>query len=147
MKKLILAIGLFLTVFSLSAFATDKKDINPQVLRSFNIEFSGAQNVAWTKLEDAYRVNFTQNGFRVEAFFDESGELLGTVRSVLFNELPLSVTSAITKKYSDAPAYEIFEYTVGSETFYRMKVDLPGKTLQVRCGISGGITVEKRIKQ
>src|SRR5215813_1928046 len=110
MKKLILSIGLFLTVFSLSAFATDEKNINPQVLSAFNVEFSGAQNVKWTKVEGVYAVNFTQNNFRIEAFFDEDGELLGTVRNILFNELPLSVTNAINKKYKNAPAYDIYEY-------------------------------------
>jgi hypothetical protein len=116
-------------------------------LRSFNVEFVRAENVKWTKTQDIYVANFTQTGFRVEAYFDEAGQLLGTSRNVLFHELPLSVATAINKKYKDAPVYEIFEYTVGSETFYRMKVDLTGKTLVVRCGIGGDTVVEKRIKQ
>jgi hypothetical protein len=147
MKKIIVGMGLFLSVISLSAFATGEKDVNPQVLRSFNVEFIHAENVKWTKAEEIYVVNFTQNSFRVEAYFDEAGVLLGTARNLLFNELPLAVASAVNKKYKDAPVYEIFEYTVGNETFYRMKVDLPQKTFQVRCGIGGDLSVEKRIKQ
>jgi hypothetical protein len=147
MKKIIIGMGLFLSVISLSAFATDKKDVNPQVLRSFNVEFVHAENVRWTKAETIYAANFTQNGFRVEAYFNEAGELLGTARNLLFNELPLAVSVAVNKKYGDAPVYEIFEYTVGNETFYRMKVDQPTKIFQVRCGIAGDMSVEKRIKQ
>ncbi len=147
MKKIIVGIGLFLSVISLSDFASGEKDVNPQVLRSFNVEFVRAENVKWTKAQDIYVANFTQTGFRVEAYFDEAGQLLGTSRNLLFNELPLSVATAINKKYQDAPVYEIFEYTVGSETFYRMKVDLTGKILLVRCGIAGDLAVEKRIRQ
>jgi len=147
MKKIIIGMTLFLSMISVSAFATDEKDVNPQVLRSFNIEFSKAENVKWAKGDEIYTANFTQNGFRVQAYFEEGGELLGTVRNILFSELPLSVITGINKKYNDAPVYEVYEYAVGSETFYRMKVDLPQKTLLVRCDISGGVSVEKRIRQ
>jgi hypothetical protein len=97
-------------------------------------------------VNEIYAVDFAQNGFRVEAYFDQTGELLGTLRNILFNELPIAVTIALSKKYQDAPVYEIFEYTIGDETFYKMKIDVPGKTLFIRSSISGNSMVERRTK-
>ena len=146
MKKLIIGIGLVLSLISFSAFAAGEEEVSPQVLRAFKAEFINAANVKWTRIDEIYAVDFTQNGFRVEAYFDDAGELLGTSRNIMFNELPLAVNVALCERFKDAPVYEIFEYTVGTETFYKMKVEVPGKTLIVRSGISGSTMIEKRIR-
>jgi len=130
-----------------SALAKENNDVNPQVLRSFKSEFLNAENVRWNKIDGVYAANFIQNGFRIEAYFDETGDLIGSVRNVLFTDLPLAVVHGINKKYGNAPIYELFEYTIDKETYYKMRVELQDKTVRVRCGIAGDLTVEKKISQ
>src|SRR5215467_9915187 len=114
MKKIIIGMNLVLSLISFSAFGSGEENVSPQVLRAFKTEFINAANVRWQKVEDIYAVDFTQNGFRVEAYFDDTGELLGTERNIMFNELPLAVNVALTERFKDAPVYEIFEYTIGN---------------------------------
>ncbi|HET9823948.1 MAG TPA: hypothetical protein VFP87_01370, partial [Chitinophagaceae bacterium] len=90
--------------------------------------------------------SFALNGYHVEAYFTYAGELLGTARNVLFNQLPLAVVKEINSHYGSAPVYDIVEYGTGSETFYQMIVELPTKKLQIRATSGGDISVEKRIK-
>ena len=145
MKKFIIAFAA-LTLISATAFAGKKERVNPALI-TFQTEFKGATDVKWQEGRNVITAGFTFNGFRIEAYFDYSGELLGTARNVLFNQLPLAVIKEINTRYGTAPVYDIIEYNTGSETFYQMIVELPKKTLEVRASSAGDISVLRRIKE
>ena len=146
MKKFIIGLAAVLTLVSTTAFATGKDKINP-ALTTFEKEFKGATDVRWQEGTDVIRAAFIFNNFRVEAYFSYAGELLGTARTVLFNQLPLAVIKEINNRYGEVPAYEIVEYSSGTETFYYMTVDLINKKLRIKATSEGDISVEKRIKK
>jgi hypothetical protein len=147
MKKIIIGITLVINLVSISAFASGGKDVNPRVMRSFKSEFFNAENVNWSEMDGIYAANFTQFGSRIEAYFYETGELIGSIRNVVFNQLPLAVVNNINKKYNSAPIYELFEYNFGGETYYSMTLELPKKSLRIRCSSGGNVIVERIIKK
>ena len=146
MKKFIISLVAVVTLISTTAFAGSKERINP-ALATFQREFKGAEQVKWNEGKEAITAAFVLNSFRVEAYFNYSGELIGTARNILFNQLPLTVTKEINNRYGSAPVYEIIEYNAGNETFYDMTVELRTKKLTVRATVGGELSVEKSIKK
>lgn len=144
MKKFIVASAAVLTLISSSAFAAHK-DFNPAE-STFQDQFKGATDVKWKEGKEAIKASFALNGFHVEAYFSYTGELMGTARNVLFNQLPLAVIKEINTRYGSAPVYNIIEYNVDSETFYQMTVELPTKKLEVSASSGGEISILKKVK-
>jgi hypothetical protein len=144
MKKFIVASAAVLTLISSSAFA-GYKDFNPAE-NTFQDQFKGATDVKWMEGKETIKASFALNGFHVEAYFNYAGELIGTARNVLFNQLPLAVVKEINTRYGAAPIYDIIEYNSDSETFYQMTVELPTKKLVVRATSGGDMSVVKRTK-
>jgi len=144
MKEFIIASAAVLTLISSSAFA-GHKDFNPAE-NTFQDQFKGATDVKWQEGKETIKASFALNGFHVEAYFSYTGELIGTARNVIFNQLPLAVVKEIDTRYGSAAVYDIIEYNSDSETFYQMTVELPTKKLLVRVTSGGDISVVKKIK-
>jgi len=133
-------------VITATAFVGAKPGGNPAEA-TFQKEFSGATNVKWTEGKDVISVSFVLSDSRIIAYFTNEGDLLGTERNVLFNQLPLAVVREINNRYGNAPIADIIEYTSGVNTFYGMYVDTPTKHLKLKISSEGEVTVEKRTKK
>ena len=146
MKKSIIVFSAILTVITATAFVGAKPGGNPAEA-TFQKEFNGATNVKWTEGRDVISASFILSDSRIIAYFTTDGELLGTARSVLFNQLPLAVVKEINNHYGNAPISDIIEYTSGMATYYGMYVDTPTKQLKIKISSEGDVTVEKRTKK
>jgi hypothetical protein len=146
MKKSIIVFSAILTVITATAFVGAKPGGNPAEA-TFQKEFNGATNVKWTEGKDVISASFILSDSRIIAYFSSDGELLGTERNVLFNQLPLAVVKEINNHFGDAPISDIIEYTSGLATYYGMYVDTPTKHLKVKITSEGDVTVEKRTKK
>lgn len=146
MKKSIIVFSAILSVITASAFAGAKPGGNPAEA-TFQKEFNGATNVQWTEGKDVISAMFILSDSRIIAYFTNDGELLGTARNVLFNQLPLAVIKEINNRYGNAPIADIIEYTSGLQTYYGMYVDTPTKHLKIKITSEGDVTVEKRAKK
>jgi|SRR5678815_4101694 hypothetical protein len=146
MKKSIIVFSAILTVITATAFVGAKPGGNPAEV-TFQKEFNGATNVKWSEGRDLISASFILSDSRIIAYFTTDGELLGTERNVLFNQLPLAVVKEINNRYGNAPISDIVEYTSGLDTFYGMYVDTPTKHLKLKISSEGDVTVEKRAKK
>jgi hypothetical protein len=146
MKKSIIVFSAILTVITATAFVGAKPGGNPAEV-TFQKEFNGATNVKWSEGRDLISASFILSDSRIIAYFTTDGELLGTERNVLFNQLPLAVIKEINNRYGNAPISDIVEYTSGLDTFYGMYVDTPTKHLKLKISSEGDVTVEKRAKK
>ena len=146
MKRSIIVFSAILIVITATAFVGAKPGGNPAEA-TFQKEFSGATNVKGTEGKDVISVSFVLSDSRIIAYFTNEGDLLGTERNVLFNQLPLAVVREINNRYGNAPIADIIEYTSGVNTFYGMYVDTPTKHLKLKISSEGEVTVEKRTKK
>jgi hypothetical protein len=144
MKKIFLALTILATI---ALNATPKDKISSKVVTSFEKEFSGAADVKWSVSNDVVKANFTYQNSRTEAYFTTEGELIGTARNVLYNELPLAVSKEVEKRFGSAPVYEITEYYNEAGTGYLMTVDLGAKQLKVKSTSSGDVWIVKKMKK
>jgi hypothetical protein len=146
MKRSIIVFAAILTVITTTAFVGAKPGGNPAEA-TFQKEFSGATNVEWTQAKDVISVSFVLSDSRILAYFTTDGELIGTARNVLFNQLPLAVIKEINNRYGNAPISDIIEYTSGMDTFYGMYVDTPTKHLKIKVTAEGDVTVQQKTRK
>lgn len=118
MKKLFIA-ALIVVAAGTSAFALDGKRVNNNVKNSFEVQFSGAENVSWSTTENYFKASFTLEDENVEAFFAKDGELIGTSHKVELIKLPSSAVKRIKKEYASYKITDSIEFEHdGDRSFY-----------------------------
>lgn len=147
MKKLVTMITAAVLLLSVSAFATDPKEVNTQVRLAFQKDFAKASNAKWQAKDDFYFVDFSVDNTKFNAAYNEDGQLLATSRTTGLDQLPLTVTRAINEKYAG--------YNLGSvvivlnyenETSYYVSVSNGKKVLRLKATANGDINVESKTK-
>jgi hypothetical protein len=146
MKRSIIVFSAILSVITATAFVGTRPGGNPAEA-TFQKEFSGATNVKWNEGKDIISASFVLSDSRIVAYFTSQGDLIGTERNVLFNQLPLSVIKEINNRYGNAPIFDIVEYTSGTETSYGMGVDTQTKRLKIKISTEGDVTVQHKEKK
>jgi len=139
MKKIILSAACCLTLLP-AVFAFTGPDPSRKVLESFQREFSGAENASWDKQGDFDKVVFTVSGNRIVAFFDAEGRFAGSMRNIFFNQLPLTVMTAIDKRFPEADIIDVSEITNEDGTTYRLTIEEQSKKKIVRVDASGTVS-------
>jgi hypothetical protein len=146
MKKLFLSLSLMLTVAG-TVIANDRTNVNEQVETAFKKEFPGASHIKWNKPGEFYKATFMLWNHRIEAYFTEDGQLQGSIRSLLFNQLPLSVITSIDKRFEGADILEVNEINNTVGTTYTLSLEVNNKKYRVKADASSGITEVKKLKK
>lgn len=89
MKKIFLILS-FVIVAGLYTASADP-GVDPRVRQSFQREFPTARILKWEKNGDYLKATFVFNENRTEAWFSNEGELQGTIRCLLYDQLPFAV--------------------------------------------------------
>ena len=97
MKKITTMLTAVLMLFSIFAFANEGDKVSALVKAAFLNDFSSASTVSWEQSKGYYFATFTINQLEVNAAYSEAGELVATFRSIEFNQVPLSVSMALSK--------------------------------------------------
>jgi hypothetical protein len=154
MKRIFVSLSFMLAVGLTTAFADNETDVSSKVKESFKKEFIEAEFVTWSKVEfvtmgevATYQmVRFVFHNHAEIAYFDEDGELLGSARSILFDELPLAVIKSFERKFSGADFREILEVSNIEGTSYVITEVTKNKQYHVKVNPNGGIMNRFRIK-
>src|SRR5437762_13727069 len=98
MKKIIVGLTLLLSLASFTTFARDEKKVSRETLLNFKKDFKAAEKVSWEVADGIATASFNLNSFHVLAYYDEDGQLLGTARTILFEQLPIAVMNAVNNR-------------------------------------------------
>ncbi|MEX6689282.1 hypothetical protein QTN47_17365 [Danxiaibacter flavus] len=112
MKKIVIA-TFAVVLFSASAKASGKshKLFVPSVIESsFDINFPGASNPAWSLDEQFMKATFIQNSVTENAYFSSDGDLVATTKAASFSELPEKAQQRINAKYKDYKVEETIQF-------------------------------------
>lgn len=120
MKKIFLFLSFAMIIGMTNVFATNDPAVSPLVKQSFKKEFPSAVYVKWDKDQDYFKATFVLNEFRTQAWFSDEGELLGTIRGLFYDQLPLTVMRGIENKFPSAGISDILEITNINGTTYKM---------------------------
>ncbi|MCZ2458452.1 MAG: hypothetical protein LC128_02405 [Chitinophagales bacterium] len=129
MKKIFLFLSFAMIIGMTTVFAGTDPAVNSRIMNSFKKEFPQVGSIMWSKDQDYFKATFVMNYFRMEAWFNEEGKLLGTVRNLSFRQLPLIVVKGINNKYPSANIIEILEITNEEGTTYRVTANEKNKTI------------------
>lgn len=147
MKKIIILFSLLLTAGLSTVFANPDPTPDEQVLNLFKKEFATAQNVAWSRQDDYEKATFLLMGHRVIAYFNQTGQLEGCIRDVFFDQLPLTVMTAVDRRFADAEITNVREVTNNDGTNYRIFLETKNKKYRIKVSSGGSIDeVEKLTK-
>ncbi len=148
MKKLTTVFALLAIMFSTSAFANSGDKVTKAVETAFQKNFTGALNVTWEATDDFYFATFELGNKRVNAAYNEKGELVGISRKLDLSEVPLTVSQALKTQFA---GYEISnlltEIVFDGTTTYYATAEGATKTLKLKCFSDGLIYIEKRTKK
>jgi hypothetical protein len=130
MKKMMLALGLILTLTVTSAFAGEVK-VSSQVLESFKKEFSTAQDVSWIAGSNFYRAAFKINEQNIFAYYTLEGELISMARYMSSLQLPINLLTGLKKDYSQYWISDLFEVNNSEGTRYYITLENADATLMM----------------
>lgn len=143
MKKIILSAVITLTM-GVAALATIDPVINPRAQEVFKKEFTGAEMVKWSTEGTYSKASFVLGGNSVIALFNRDGELLGSVRNIFYNQLPLSVITSFEKCFENATVIDITEVTNVNGTRYKVTMEYKNKKVSASLYTDG--TLESLVK-
>ncbi|HEV7780777.1 MAG TPA: hypothetical protein VGO58_05905 [Chitinophagaceae bacterium] len=147
MKKIILSLSLLMTAGLSTIYANDDPTPDKEVLNLFKKEFSSAESVSWSRQGDYDKATFVLAGRRAIAYFNANGELEGSVRDIFFDQLPLTVMTAVDKRFADAEIIDVREINNAEGTHYRIRLTAKSKKYSVKVDPSGSIgDIEKLVK-
>ena len=138
MKNKIL-IGVFVLLTSISsAFANGKEEVSDKIIKSFEKEFAGAQDVQWTTNKDFVKVTFTLNEQVVYAFYEPNGNLLGVTRNIVSSQLPINLLTDLKKNYSTHWITDLFEMASSNENVYYVTLENADQKLVLKSSGTSG---------
>ena len=149
MKKFLVSLVLFVSVFSVSVHAEGDDRVNPRAKESFEKEFRGATYVKWEVIgkDGISHAHFIYNNERLNAFYDEDGNLIATGRFIAESTLPLLVTRSLNAKYGQYEIRNVVEYINGNETSYLVTLENERVKLVLQAYHSGSTYVFKKEKK
>jgi hypothetical protein len=112
----------------------------------FEREFTGATQVEWSVQGDLYKASFQLAGTHLDAYFSNEGELKGSIRALLFNQLPLPVITSLEKKFGGESVLDVFEINNANGTHYRLTVVKKDKKYRVKCDGLGHLLETERLR-
>jgi hypothetical protein len=122
--------------------------LSSRVQAAFKKEFTGASILSWERLkENIYVVQFVYKNERLNAFFDEEGQLVATGRFMNESSLPLMVKNIVADKYASYQLKQIIELTQNSETSYLLSFTNEQIKLEVQAYNNGNLSVIKKVKR
>lgn len=147
MKKLILGLSMMMAIGISSAFANEELKVNEKVLSSFGKDFTLAKNVQWREEGGYLKARFTVSETLIEAYYTTDGEFVGSARSLLFEQLPLSVIREFNQRYNEASVLSILEVTNSEGTSYRIWLEESNKKIKLNASSTGDLTILEKTKK
>lgn len=120
MKKIILTLTIALGSFA--AFANET-NVNTEVLKAFNSQFTDATAVNWTSGAGFYKASFVYNEQHVTAFYSLNGDMLGMARNISSLDLPMNLQTSLKKDYAGRWISELFELSNEEGTSYYITLE------------------------
>ena len=124
-----------------------KKNINEQLLRSFNEQFPKAEQVKWEESGDGYSVNFVEEGVRSHIVYDKEGAFVSSVRYYQERTLPYYLLNILKKRFTGKAIFSVTEISTVSNIEYDVKLEDARTWLTVRVGSEGNLEVVEKYRK
>ncbi len=158
MKKLLLS-AVLVTVVSLTALADDggKKNTNTAgvsqaALTHFATDFNTVTAVTWSVTANSQKATFLQDGVVTTAFYDLSGQFIGTTNKIDYATLTTDQKESIAKKYAGYVVAEVIRFNyAGADSdvnpiVYFIDLKKDGSEVILKTAPNEGVSFYKKVK-
>jgi len=128
MKRIYIFITSLLVVFMLTNRGMAQQiHVTSKAKKAFTAKFPNAKNVHWGK-ESAhvFEAEFTLDGTRMSANFDEQGNWKETETPISKGNVPTTVMQSMQKNYSQATLRQAYKVAQPGRIVYEMEVKMGG---------------------
>ena len=143
MKKLLLT-TLLAVLAAASTLANDNR-INSVAMENFKRDFKNVSQVQWQAYGDYAFALFNQDGEIVKAYYNESGELYGTSRTVNVKDLPVAVKRGFASTYANYAITEAIKFDGLEESAYFITAKKDGEVVVLK-STGGVLSVSRRVR-
>lgn len=113
------------------------------LLERFQRDFPKASDVEWETNGEIYEVDFDVKFRDFAAYYDKEGNLLMYKQEIREKELPAIVKTAAESKYPKYKFEDIEKVVKGTETFYKVEMELRDTEVTMFIASEGRIINEK----
>ena len=142
-NKILIGVFVFITGIS-SAFANGKEEVNDKIIKTFQKEFAGAQNVQWVTTKEFVKATFTLNEQVIYAYYSPEGNLLGVTRNIISGQLPINLLTGLKKNYNNYWITDLFEMATNNENTYYVTLENSDHKLVLKSNGTNGWEVFKK---
>lgn len=149
MKKLFISLLMLISVIGFAGPSEPGEKVAPRLTAALEKEFAGAQYVVWQsfKEQELFQARFIYNHERLNAFFNEDGQLIAIGRNIQQAALPLSIARQLTSQYNKYAVQDIIEYSRHGETSYVISLESDKQRIILEAFGSGSIYLFKKEKK
>jgi len=142
-SKILLGVFILITGIS-SAFANGTTDVNDRIIKSFQKDFAGAQQVQWSTTKEFVRATFTLNEQVVYAYYAPDGNLLGVTRNIIASQLPINLYTDLKKSYNNYWITDLFEMASHNDNGYYVTLESSDYKIVLKSNGTNGWEVYKK---
>lgn len=134
----IIAIG-----FASSSFAsTDSYAVNKSATQ-LEANYAAAKDAVWTYTDTYEKASFTNGNEKLNVYYDNNGDLIGTSKNMAFDKLPKNAIASLTTDYP-FPAYQLTDCIAFTDaehnTSYFVSFDSDGITTMLSISNDGTVS-------
>lgn len=145
MKKAFFIAALLFSAFAYAAPAPS--EVNEKVLKAFQETFSTAKDVSWHEYDKMYQANFRIDEVQVRAQYDESGNLLKTIRYYGEAQLVPNIVAKLKKKYAGKEIFGVTETSADDEVSFVINLKDDTHWYIVKSDIYGHLELSDKFKR
>jgi len=160
MKKIFLTFATA-ALFSVSVFAADggKKptdgsaNVSYAATQEFTTDFATAQNVTWTVNKNCQKADFEIDGVKKTAFYNLSGDFIGTTQAVDYKVIPAKMQKQIAANFKGFTAASVIKFEANTgynadvdPTTYFVDLKSTSQELLVKVTAGGDVEFFKQVK-
>jgi hypothetical protein len=125
---------------------TNQDAVSVFTRNQFASDFPDATNIRFEKTNEFDEVNYSQKGRKTTAYYDNNGELLGTLRNRSFHDLASDAQTEIVKKYPGYTVVSVVRFNANDDissmenSHYFVEIKNNNKTIVLMVDLSGEVS-------
>lgn len=150
MKKLLIIpaiVGLLTTsVFAKAINKDDESRISYSVVNQFKSDFRDAKDITWTITDNTQKAEFTVNGVRKTAFYNMSGEFMGTTQRIAYTSVSESAKKTIAAKYKGYTVGDVIQLSTNDSVQLFVDLHNAKEEILVRVSPTSSVSFFQQVK-
>ncbi|RVT97261.1 hypothetical protein EOD41_19040 [Mucilaginibacter limnophilus] len=135
----LLSTGLYANAAVKNVKDDDGSRVSYSVINQFKADFRDAKNVTWTITDNCQKAEFILNGVKTTAFYNFSGDFMGTTERVAYSAVSERAQKEIAAKYKGYAVGDVIKLQTTEST--QLFVDLKNDKEEVLVRVSPTSTV------